>query len=229
MFLEKGDVKAGDGIVIPQDLLPGRQMAPRPAQIHPELMAPRRRFLCKASRNQEFFIDSFQKRLFRKAVEIPDGTVVIHDSELILGKQDGHQEMIRLVPPIAGIPVLPKAGDRRRGGGPVMAVGDVEGFDQGEPFHDVRISAGSLMTQTVWTTPSSAVKSYSGGPASDPRRQTVDRLPPPVGEQDRPRLRPDGVDMTRPLLFLVGPRQFVPPDPPGFILGDTDAGHNPGL
>ena len=83
-LLEKGDVETGDGVVLPEDPIPGLEAVPEPAQVHPEGVGHLRGFLGKACRNKEIFTGTFQKELFCQIAQVPNGAVVIHDPELIV-------------------------------------------------------------------------------------------------------------------------------------------------
>ena len=111
----------------------------------------------------------------------------------------------------------------------MVAVGDVEGLDRGEPFRD-RPDLRRIPDDPYGVADAIVRREgIFGRSFSNLRRQTVDCPFPAVGEKDRPRLRSDRIDVKRPLPLLVRPGEFVASDPPALILGEADAGRNPRL
>ena len=68
-----------------------------------------------------------------ESVEVLHGPVIIHDPELIVREQDGEKEVVFLVPPVPGVSLCALIPDAGGGGGPVVAVGDVERPNRSEP------------------------------------------------------------------------------------------------
>ena len=75
--------------------------------------------------NIEPLADPLQKHRFRKTVQVPHGTVVIHDPKLIVGIQNGQHEMVRLIPLVIRIPLPAETRHRGGRGSAVMPIRDV--------------------------------------------------------------------------------------------------------
>ena len=83
--------------------------------------------------------------------------------------------------------------------------------------------------QSVWRTPSGAVKSKSGSPRVTARGDAIDLGGRAVGEKHRTGLRAEREHVPRAIVFLVAPRPLVLLDDVAIVLVERKAGGETGL
>ena len=175
--------------------------------------------------NIEPLADSFQKHRFGKTVQVPHGTVVIHDPKLIVGIQNGQHEMVRLIPLVIRIPLPAETRHRGSRGSAVMPIRDVKRLDRGKFLPKLQDLCRIAQDPDCMADIVIGGKIEFGGSFHHTPDQSIDLFPLAVGHQNRPGLRPNRIDVQRSLPLLVRAREFVLPDPAPFVFFNRNAGN----
>ena len=91
VFGEQADVETGHGVMRGYQFRADAQAIPAAGEIHADYPRCIGADLCGSRRDAEIYADTGEKICRRKAVQVADDTVVIHDPHLVGGENDGEE------------------------------------------------------------------------------------------------------------------------------------------